>query len=81
MAFEGSRDDLACIVTDHMPGIPGIELQAEMARRGWRQPVIVMTAFPTDAARDQAMSAGVVAFLAKPVNPDRLLDAVERAAP
>lgn len=76
----GAQDDLACILTDlHMPGISGIELQAEMTRRGWRQPVIVMTAFPTEAARNQAMSAGALAFLVKPVDPDRLLDAVNRA--
>jgi FixJ family two-component response regulator len=71
---------LACIVTDlHMPGMTGLELQAEAARRGWRQPVILMTAYPTDAARDQAMGAGVVAFLTKPVDPDALLDAIVNA--
>lgn len=73
-------DELACIVTDlHMPGMTGLELQAEMARRGCKQPLIVMTAFPTAAARDQALGAGARAFLTKPIDPDALLDAIEDA--
>lgn len=72
-------DKLACIVSDlHMAGMTGIELQAEMRRRGWEHPVIMMTAFPTDAARDQALRDGAVAFLTKPIDPDMLLDAIER---
>jgi FixJ family two-component response regulator len=77
----GLEDRIACIVTDlHMPGMTGLELQAEIVRRGWRHPVIVMTAYPTDAARDQAMGAGAVAFLSKPIDPDALLEAIERAS-
>lgn len=72
-------DRLACIVTDlHMPGMTGVQLQQELARRGWRRPVIVVTAYPTDAARDQALAAGAVAFLTKPVDPDALLEAIAR---
>jgi FixJ family two-component response regulator len=71
---------LACIVTDlHMPDMTGLELQAEIVRRGWRQPVILMSAFPTDAVCRQAIEAGVVAFLTKPIDPDALLEAIERA--
>jgi FixJ family two-component response regulator len=71
----------ACIVTDlHMPGMTGLELQAEIARRGWRCAVIVMTAYPTPVARDQALAAGAVAFLTKPIDPDEFLDAIEGAA-
>jgi FixJ family two-component response regulator len=74
-------DDLACIVTDlHMPGMTGLELQAEIGRRGWQVPVILMTAYPTDATRHQAMEAGAAAFLTKPVDPDALLEAIDQAA-
>jgi len=77
----GLEDRIACIVTDlHMPGMTGLELQAELARRGWRNPVILMTAYPTDAAREQAMQAGAAAFLSKPIDPDALLDAIEQAS-
>jgi FixJ family two-component response regulator len=76
----GVEDQLACIVTDlHMPGMSGIELQAEMARRGWRPPLIMMTAYPTDAERAQALAGGARAFLTKPIDPDALLAAIEQA--
>ncbi|WP_334183421.1 response regulator transcription factor [Novosphingobium sp.] len=65
------------IVTDlHMPGMTGLAMQAELRRRNCPQPVIVMTGYPTDAAREQAMSAGASAFLAKPIDPDVLLAAI-----
>jgi FixJ family two-component response regulator len=74
----GVEDELACIVSDiHMPGLSGLDLQREMKRRGWPHPMILMTAFPTPEARDQAMSAGAIAFLTKPIDPDHLLDAIE----
>jgi len=76
----GAQDELACIVTDlHMPGMTGLELQDELVRRGWRQPVIVMTAYPTDIARNRALAAGACAFLTKPIDPDAFLEAVEAA--
>ena len=72
--------DFACIVTDlHMPGLTGLELQAELARRGWTVPLIVVTAYPTRAARLQALGRGAAAFLTKPVDPDQLLEAIEGA--
>ncbi|AOH83823.1 hypothetical protein AWL63_07425 [Sphingomonas panacis] len=74
----GAQDALACIVTDiHMPGLSGLDLQREMARLGWPHPIILMTAFPTPETRDQAMRAGAIAFLTKPIDPDDLLDAIE----
>jgi FixJ family two-component response regulator len=77
-----AQDRFGCIVTDlHMPGMSGLDLQAEIGRRGWRQPLIVMTAFPTDAARTHALDAGAAAFLAKPIDPDSLLDAIEAVMP
>lgn len=76
----GSPVNLDCIVTDlHMPGMSGIELQKELTRRHWQKPVIVMTAYPTAAARQQALSGGACEFLTKPVDPDALLDAIAAA--
>lgn len=73
-------DAIDCIVTDlHMPGMTGIDLQAALRRDHWHQPLIVMTAFPTPAARDQVMANGACAFLTKPVDPDALLDAIGQA--
>lgn len=79
-AFLGSpaQGETGCLITDlHMPGMDGLALQAELNRRGRTFPVIVMTAFPTDAAREESAGLGAAAFLAKPVDPDALLDRVE----
>ncbi|MET0308413.1 MAG: response regulator [Sphingomonas sp.] len=77
----GAEARLACIITDlHMPGMTGLELQAEIARRGWPHPLIMMTAYPTDQSRDQALGAGATAFLTKPIDPDSLLDAIDSVA-
>ena len=77
----GRREELACIVTDlHMPDMSGLDLQIELHRQGWPTPLIIMTAYPTDAARDQALASGAKDFLAKPVDPELLLEAIEAAA-
>ena len=71
------RLETDCLVTDlHMPGMDGLALQAELNRLGRAFPVIVMTAFPTDAAREESVRQGAAAFLAKPVDPDALLDRI-----
>lgn len=67
------------IITDlHMPGMNGLDLQAEVARRGCDCSIIMMTAHPTAASEAQALHAGAAAFLAKPIDPDVLLDVLER---
>lgn len=76
----GIESELACIVTDlHMPGMTGLELQAEIGRRGWGVPLILVTAYPTEIVREQAKKAGAAAFLTKPVDPEGLLEAIGRA--
>jgi FixJ family two-component response regulator len=72
--------DVGCIVTDlNMPGMTGLELQEKIVKIGWRVPIIFMTAFPTPVAQAQAMAAGAMRFLTKPVDPDELLDAIGQA--
>lgn len=79
-AFLATRDQrVDCLITDlHMEGMDGLALQEELNRRGCRFPVIMMTAFPTHDAEEKAMALGATAFLAKPVDPDLLLERVER---
>lgn len=68
----------ACVLLDvRMPGMDGLQVQAEMASRGLNFPVVVLTGHGDIATAVRAMRAGAVDFLEKPFNRDRLLDAIE----
>ena len=70
----------ACLILDvHLPGLSGLELQARLTAEGRRIPVVFITAYPEEPARDAALRAGAVAFLAKPFEERSLLDAVAGA--
>jgi FixJ family two-component response regulator len=63
----------------HLGGISGIELQRRLATSGSNCPVIFMTAIDDDATHNEAINAGCVAYLKKPLAPNLLLDALEKA--
>jgi len=78
-AFIGAArpDTAACLVCDmKMPELGGLEVAAEMARQGSDMPIIFMTGFGSIPMTVQAMKAGAIEFLTKPVAPDELLRAV-----
>jgi FixJ family two-component response regulator len=80
--FLGSNrlHETSCLISDvHMPGVNGIELQDQLAARGHRIPIIFITAFPDDRARDRAMRSGAVSFLSKPYNDANLIVCLDRA--
>jgi FixJ family two-component response regulator len=69
-----------CILLDVlMPGLNGLELQAELARRGGAMPVIVMSAHGDVPMSVSAMKAGAVDFLTKPIDKIKLINAVKEA--
>ena len=64
----------ACLIADvRLPGISGITLYRRLVHNGIELPTILVTAYPDDATGASAMKAGVQAYLAKPVEPERLL--------
>lgn len=70
-AFLAGADagDPDCLITDvQMPGMSGAQLLEALAMAGRRFPVIVMTAFPSDATRQRVLAAGALAYLVKPVD-------------
>jgi FixJ family two-component response regulator len=70
----------ACLVADvRMPGKTGFDLYANLVAMGIDVPVIFISGHDDPATVAQAMKAGAVRFLAKPMNADALLDALAHA--
>src|ERR1700759_250830 len=76
----GQQHDTACLITDiRMPGISGLELQAQLNADHCRIPTIFITAHGDARMRMHAMRAGAVEFLAKPFDDEALLESVRAA--
>jgi FixJ family two-component response regulator len=68
-----------CLILDlHLPGLSGLELQDRLKTEGRNFPIVFITAFTDDLARERALEAGAIAFLHKPFEERDLLDAVEK---
>jgi FixJ family two-component response regulator len=67
------------IITDmRMPDINGLELQAELLKRGRQIPIIFISGQSTFPQTISAMKQGAIEFLIKPFDRDQILSAVER---
>jgi FixJ family two-component response regulator len=78
--LSGHQSETACLITDiRMPGMSGLELQAKLAAEGCSIPIIFLTAYGDTRMRIQAMRAGAVDFLGKPVENETLLESVRTA--
>jgi FixJ family two-component response regulator len=73
-------DQPGCLVLDlRMPGMSGLELQEQLARRKYTLPVIIITAHGDVPSAVRAMKAGAVDFLSKPFSDQNLLDRIHQA--
>jgi FixJ family two-component response regulator len=69
-----------CLLLDvSLPGLNGLDLQAQIAGERPEMPIIFITGFGDVPMTVQAMRAGAVEFLTKPFDDQVLLAAVERA--
>jgi len=69
-----------CLVLDvRMPGMSGLDLQAELARRGVELPTIVITGHAEVSMAVRAVKAGALDFIEKPFSDQLLLDRVRQA--
>jgi len=76
----GTPGDARCIVSDvRLPAMSGLELIAELRKRGACPPVILITAHDTPALRGEAGQHGAAAYLPKPFARSALLHAIEGA--
>ena len=87
-AFGSARDLLqsefpaspSCLVLDvRLPGLSGLDLQAELTKINNAIPIIFITGHGNVPMSVRAMKAGAVDFLVKPFREDELLDAVAAA--
>jgi FixJ family two-component response regulator len=76
----GDIDSPACLVVDvRMPGKTGFDLKEILVARGIDVPVIFISGHDDPETEVKAMRAGAVRFLAKPMDAQALLDAVDHA--
>jgi len=60
----------------HMPGLTGVEVAAELARRGSRAGVVVLTTYSDDVWVFAALRAGARGFLTKDASADEIVAAL-----
>jgi FixJ family two-component response regulator len=70
----------SCLVLDiRLPGISGLDFQVDLDKAGIRIPIIFMTGHGDIPMSVQAMKAGAIDFLTKPLRPQEMIHAVTRA--
>jgi FixJ family two-component response regulator len=71
---------LGCVIADvRLPGMSGLDLQRELARRGHALPVIFITAHGDIRMAVAAVKAGAVDFFEKPIDDALLVDSLRQA--
>jgi FixJ family two-component response regulator len=73
-------DVVSCLVLDvRLPGLSGLDFQAELAKADLHIPIIFMTGHGDVPMSVKAMKAGAIDFLTKPFRDQDMLDAVTGA--
>lgn len=75
-----ARSEAACLIADiRMPGMSGLELQAQLKAEQCQIPILFITAHGDAEMRSLAMREGAVEFLTKPFDDEVLLGVVNAA--
>jgi RNA polymerase sigma factor (sigma-70 family) len=77
---KAARPDVpSCLVLDvRLPGMSGLEFQAELKKAGIFIPIIFITAHGDVPMTSRAMKAGAIEFLMKPFQKEELLEAIHQ---
>jgi FixJ family two-component response regulator len=71
-----------CLILDvAMPGMNGMELQAELKRHNKWIPIVFITAIPDEAVRGRVVELGATACLTKPFSDTALFEALRSVMP
>jgi len=77
LLMAGFDDRPGCLIVDvRMPGVSGLDLQRKLAESGNAKPIVFLTGHGDIPMSVQAMKAGAIDFLTKPVREQTLLDAI-----
>ncbi len=78
--MSGLAQATACLILDlRLPGMNGLQLQRRLAEDSNRVPIIFLSAHFSQDDERQALAAGAVQFLQKPITQDALLLAIRNS--
>ena len=78
--ISGRAEETACLILDlRMPGMNGLQLQRRLAEDSNPVPIVFVTAHSSPEEERQALQAGAVQFLQKPISKEVLLLAIRNA--
>jgi FixJ family two-component response regulator len=74
------ENEPGCILLDvEIPGLSGPDLQGRLKELGSSLPIVFLTGYPDTPTTVRTIKAGAEDFLTKPVESEKLLEAIERA--
>jgi FixJ family two-component response regulator len=79
LAHAGDEEPTCLVLDLQLPGLSGLDLQKRMAEVGLKTPIVFLTGHGDIPASVRAMKAGAVEFLTKPVDEQRLVQAIQEA--
>jgi FixJ family two-component response regulator len=79
LAFDGIPGTRCLLLDVCMPGMSGLELHQELVSRGFRIPIIFITARTETSVRERLMQHGAAACLFKPFSEAQLRAALDAA--
>jgi FixJ family two-component response regulator len=76
----GQVETTSCLISDmHMPGLSGADLQDHLLSRGYRMPIIFVTACRREDLQRRVLGAGAIGYMEKPFEEEHLIGCLEAA--